>query len=319
MDTDILAKLQQHLREHAPHIRSVVVVRHNSLVFEQYNHGLSRDDLHEVHSVTKSVTSALIGIALEKHYLHDLDQKVVDFVPELAEVARDPKAQDITLRHLLTMTSGFKNKEQSIDDCLHFKLSSCSTDMLDLFHDDLIKFAIKRPIVSVPGQTFNYDSFAAHLLSVILTRATKMSTAKFAEQYLFGPLGVSRYRWPTDHQGYHDGAFGLELTTRDMAKLGQLYLNHGVWNGRQIIPSDYVAASTRKQTAGGWPAGADYGYLWWVTPPTDNVAAYFANGKGGQYIMIVPSLDLVIAITSNQGPQRTTGIVREFILPATAR
>jgi CubicO group peptidase (beta-lactamase class C family) len=318
LDGARLSKLQQQLRDALPHIHSVLVARHGYIVFEYYKQGQRRDDLQEVHSITKSVTSALIGIALEKHFLQGLDQKLVEFLPESVDLNDDPRINEITLRHLLTMTSGFAWNETAKDECARFKLSACSPRYLKFITNDWIGLALERPIVHAPGQVFNYDSAAAHLLSVAVSRATTMSTATFAEQQLFGPLGISRYRWDTDAKGYNYGAYSLELTTRDMAKFGQLYLNRGAWQGRQLIPSDFVDASTHKQNAGGPPAQAYYGYMWWVTPDSEKIPAYFANGRGGQYIIVFPSLDLVVVVTANLDGQKL-GIVREFILPAVVR
>lgn len=316
MNAELLAQLRQRLESSAPHIRSVLVVRNDRLVFEYYGQGLGRTDLHVVNSVTKSVLSSLVGIALREKLINDLDQKISTWLPEALAPDADPKARNITLRHLLTMTAGFDWDEQARDTCFAARTASC-----DRFNDrgDPLIFALRRPVTSEPGTVFRYDSHSSHLLSVILSRATGMSAAKFAEKHLAPALGVTRYQWASDAQGHSRGGFGLQLTARDMAKFGALYLHGGRWAGQQVIPADFAEASVRQQSTGGypWPAWARYGYQWWVLPDPGGPASYAANGLGGQYIYVVPSSELVVVITSRPDERRdTAGIVREYVLPA---
>ncbi len=316
MNAELLAQMRQRLESSAPHIRSVLVVRNDRLVFEYYGQGLGRSDLHLVNSVTKSVLSSLVGIALREKLITDLDQKISVWLPEALAPDADPKARNITVRHLLTMTAGFDWDEQARDNCFAARSASC-----DRFNDkgEPVNFALRRPVTAEPGTVFRYDSHSSHLLSVILSRATGMSAAKFAEKHLASTLGVSRYQWASDAQGHSRGGFGLQLTARDMARFGTLYLRGGRWAGQQVIPADFAEASVRQQSTGGypWPAWARYGYQWWVLPDPGGPAAYAANGLGGQYIYVVPSSDLVVVITSRPDERRdTAGIVREYVLPS---
>jgi CubicO group peptidase (beta-lactamase class C family) len=177
--------------------------------------------------------------------------------------------------------------------------------------------------VGNPGETFVYNTGGSHLLSVILTEVTGQDTAEYAEEKLFEPLGIEPGRWQRSPQGETNGGFGLELRARDMAKLGYLYLNLGRWDGEQIVPEDYVRASTTWQSAGdatgGWAA---YGYQWWVTATAAGYPAYFALGYGGQHIFVVPDLDLVVvAAIERRVPReelRTPRYIIESIVAATA-
>ena len=316
MNPALLDQLRHRLASSLPHIRSVLVVRNDRLVFEHYGQGLGRNDLHVLNSVTKSVTSSLVGIALQEKLIADLDQKIGIWLPETLAPDVDPRTRNITLRHLLTMTAGFEWDEQARDSCFSARTASC-----ERFNDkgDLLNFALRRPLASEPGTVFRYDSHSSHLLSIILSRATGMSAAKFAEKQLASALGVTRYQWASDAQGHSRGGSGLQLTARDMAKFGTLYLRGGRWAGRQVIPTDFAEASVRQQSAGGWPwpSWARYGYQWWVLPAQSGPASYAANGFGGQYIYVVPSSDLVVVITSHPGELRDTGaILREYVLPS---
>jgi CubicO group peptidase (beta-lactamase class C family) len=244
-----------------------------------------------------------VGIALQQGYLKSLDQKVIDFFPEYATPDLDPRTTAITINNLLTMTSGFDWSEESPWSWPQ--------------GGDWIKYILDTPMSSVPGRKFTYDTPAVHLLSAVLTRNASMSTLDFADRYLFKPLGIATPQWQADPQGRNNGGRGLFLRAPDMAKFGYLYLNDGLWDGTQIVPVNWVRESTQKQSEGGFPEHESYGYLWWVTT-TQGHAAYFAAGYGGQYIDVVPDLDLVVVITSNldQAHLENRKIVDQFVLPA---
>jgi CubicO group peptidase (beta-lactamase class C family) len=211
---------------------------------------------------------------------------------------------------------------------------------IPLESDDIVRSILGRPLLHPPGTRFQYEDASVHLLSVILTRVTGLSPAAYALRELFGPLGIwpdERSRciwraepeaghtlhfwgewpddglaWRTDQHGHSTAGFGLHLTAREMAKLGHLYLNQGWWDGRQLVPADYVQASTREQSAGGPPAGAPYGYLWWLGPN----GSYAASGFGGQGIQVSPRRDVVVAFATRQPRNPADGILRRFLLPA---
>jgi CubicO group peptidase (beta-lactamase class C family) len=296
MDSEHFKLLREHIKENLPHMRSVLVIRHGYLVLEEYYQGVP-NDYQAVASVTKSVISALIGIALQEGYIQSLDQKVVDFYPEYVTPNTDPRIGDITLEHLLTMTSGLEREPD--------------------YGENWVESTLEQSLSSTPGQVFHYNDAAAHLLSGILTRTTHMTAIEFGNKYLFRPLGIPLPPWETDPQGNNVGGDGLSLRPREMAKIGYLYLNQGLWDGQQLVPAEWVRMATQKHTAADI-LNDDYGYLWWVTT-VEGHAAYYAAGFGGQFIYVVPDLDLVVVMTGNASfPEllQHLDIVRLYILPA---
>ncbi len=300
MDSAKLLMADEFIQNRLPDAFSLLVVKNGYLVFEKYYSWGSREKYAEVHSVTKSFTSALIGIALDKGYLNSVDQKLVDFFPEYITDESDPMKKEISLRHLLTMSAGFKWNDwgPSMRKWLYFS-------------PDWVKSAIQLPQENNPGEVFNYNSSTSHLLSAILSKSTETSTLDFAKQYLFVPLGIQSAYWHVDQQGYNIGGFGLGLSARDLAKFGFLYLNNGYWNGQSIVSEIWVKESTSQQIQTvSHPIYGEfqYGYQWWVKK-VDGCKSFRARGKRGQFIVVVPELDLVIAVTSNPGrPHPPTSI-----------
>jgi CubicO group peptidase (beta-lactamase class C family) len=264
--------------------------------------------------VTKSVISALVGIALARGDLKSLDQKLVDFLPATDITgSTDPRIRDVTLRDLLTMRAGFKG-----DVITNFDYTNS---------DDWPKALVNRELVRDPGSKFAYDSGTAHLLSTVLTKATGMSAAEYAALHLFGPLGFGKVYWPYDPTGNSLGGWALELTPRQMAQLGLLYLRHGTWAGQQIVPASWVARSTAKEvdthargartSAAGYPPWRGYGYLWWRYP-RNRPAGFMAVGRGGQYIVVWPKLDLIVVTTAfvQDANWNLAALLEKFVLPA---
>ncbi|RYF34955.1 MAG: class C beta-lactamase-related serine hydrolase [Comamonadaceae bacterium] len=258
-------------------VRSIVVLRQGQPLFEYQRNG-DPDTLHDVQSVAKSGLSALVGIALADGRIASLDQPVVALMPELSGVNADPRAAQVTVRHLLTMTSGL-DTQAKVDG------------------RDLAREAIARPFKSAPGEVFAYDNLGYWLLTRVVETAVGQPLPAWAEAKLLQPLGIARVRWP----GEQGNRWMLGMRTRDMATLGQLFLQDGHWGERQIVPADYVRAATQRQNAGGPPVGMDYGYMWWVVPgpgPATARRTFMASGYGGQLIWVHPPLDLVVAMTS---------------------
>jgi len=251
-----------------------------------------------VHSITKSVTSALIGIALEHGHLDNPDQKPIDFFPEYFTETSDPRKKKITLKHLLTMSGGFRWDDRG-PSMYNWYMSS-----------NWVQNAIQLPQEHHPGDVFNYNSSTSHILSAILAKILKTDMLEFARTHLFKPLGIDTVFWRQDPQGYYIGGFGLGLSPRDLAKIGFLYLNDGYWNGKSIIPENWVKTSTRQHIqAFSHPIyGAfGYGFQWWIKK-VDGCDSYRAWGRRGQYIVVVPELDLVVAVTSETAPSPPTSI-----------
>lgn len=287
MDSAKLEIADEFIQNRLPDAFSLLVVRNGYLIFEKYYSWGSPEKYAVVHSVTKSVTSALIGIALEKGDLNSLDQKLIEFFPEYITDDLDPRKKAISLEHLLTMSAGFKWNDWGPD------ISNWYTS------SDWVKFTIQLPQENNPGEIFNYNTSLSHLLSIILTKSTKSSTLDYAKQNLFEPLAIRSVYWHQDPHGYYIGGFGLGLSARDLAKIGFLYLNNGYWDGRSIVPEHWVKESTRQAISAGngmyGPIG--YGYHWWVKE-VDGCFSYRAWGRRGQFVVVVPELDMVIVVTS---------------------
>jgi CubicO group peptidase (beta-lactamase class C family) len=283
-----------------PKLRSLLVVRNGYLVAEKY-YGTDASRADNIFSATKSVMSALVGIALSEGYIDDLQQKVVEFLPEYFSPQPDVGKTDITIEHLLTMRSGLKPTRG-------WELHASS---------DALGLVLNSPQLADPGRVWNYSGGDTHLLSAILTRTTGMSTAAFAERYLFGPLGIKHYLWQKDQQGIHRGNAGLYLAPRDLAKFGLLYLNDGSYNGRQILAAGWPARSMALHVTFPFRSRLrGYGYLWWLY----RSAGYEVNcavGAGGQLVMVVPELSMVVVSTSAGGSvHEALRLLKIHILPA---
>ena len=269
-----------------PNLTSLVVARNGIVERQEYFHGGGLDTPQYVWSVTKSVLSLTVGTALDRGCLRSLDQTLGELLgPALVS---DPQKAAITLRHLLTMTSGLDFPEMAS------YASGPSLYNAWLSSPDQVAWVLARALTATPGQRFEYGSGTIHLASVALTRACGASTATLADATLFAPLGIPHRAWETDHQGYNNGGAGLELSPRDMQAIGDLVLNNGQYQGRQVVSASWVRAMTSSQvsTGAGMPTPA-YGYAWW-TGQTSGVPFALAHGWGGQFIMVVPAKRLVV-------------------------
>ncbi len=312
MDGKLLAQGDKYVREHLPMVWSLLVVRHGRLVFERF-YGASAQTHGNVQSVTKSVISALVGIALARGDLTSLDQKLVQFLPK-GDLTRgtDPRVRAITLRDLLTMSGGFAG-------------DASTGNFGYTYESSWTKALVNRGLQRDPGSQFDYDSGTSHLLSAVLTKATGMSAEEYARRYLFGPLGISDVLWERDPKGNSNGGWGLVLTSEDMAKFGYLYLRKGKWGRKQVVPAGWINASTTREIAtdnnGTWglPPWSKYGYFWWIYPRT-SPAGFAAVGLGGQFILVWPRLDLVVVTTASGTTDWNLGhLLEKFVLPAVRR
>lgn len=266
-----------------PHIFTVSVQRSGEPVFDWAKSGY-KNKVRNLRSVTKSVLSTLYGMALYQGHFKSLDEKALAYLPEFRSKAIDPKFEDITLRHLLTMTSGV--------DCTDRRPKGFFASKNWAWH------FLERPVVQKPGEKFNYSSASSHLLSVILSKMTGLNVYDYAKTYLFHPLAIEKTQWPHDKQGHYCGGFGLALAPGDLLKLGQLYLAGGCFNGQRLLSEDYINEATSFQLQGGFPEQDGYGYHWWVGD-SNSVDYYYAAGLGGQYLFVVPEFELLMAITSD--------------------
>jgi CubicO group peptidase (beta-lactamase class C family) len=286
MDSSILDNMIDDVENNYYGVYSILVIRNGFIVKEWYDQFADKDYLFRVYSVSKSVTSALIGIALDKGYISSLDEIVLDYFPDKNIANLDPQKESITIEDLLTMTAGlhwpeyypYEHPQNPYND---WKAS-----------EDHVEYVLNRTMIATPGQEFNYNTGATHLLTAILERATNMSTEDFADRYLFGPLSIEDYNWLQDPQGVACGGDGLFLRARDMAKIGYLFSKAGKWEGKQLISENWVSISTSSRVTLGLFQG--YGYQWWTFP---NENCYRALGYGGQQINVYYDMNLIVVFT----------------------
>jgi CubicO group peptidase (beta-lactamase class C family) len=250
-----------------------------------------RGDLHTMQSVTKTVTSIVIGIAVGRKEFPSLETPVLTFF-DVARVANvDDRKRRMTIRHLLTMTAGLEWNE----DLPYLDPKNDSSLMEASF--DWVQYTIDRPMAREPGQSFNYSSGATQLLSHVFRAATGKDIEEYAAEHLFAPLGIDRYFWKRSPTGLVDTEGGLFLAPRDLAKLAYLYLHDGVWEGKTVVPADWVKASITPSVAVS-DTGVKYGYKWWLYPyGKEGRLAFGGAGFGGQRPIVLPELDLVIVFT----------------------
>ena len=269
----------------------LLVVKNGHLVAEKYFHEGSVRQRARLQSVTKSVTSALVGIALDRGCLSSVGQRMVDFFPEVAGQITDPRKEQITLRDMLEMRAGYPS-EESHAALWEGLLSGRYVPLIEGF-----------PLVDDPGTEFHYSNLTSNWLGIIVDRACGMHLRSYAEEHLFSPMGVEVGTWGTDWQGHNNGCGDLHLTARDAAKFGLLYLNDGKFKGNQIIPADWVHASLQTYAEDAWDnigrfRDIGYGYHWWSARAGEH-RVNFAWGHGGQLIVLVDDLDLVVVTTAD--------------------
>ncbi|RPI06027.1 MAG: class C beta-lactamase-related serine hydrolase, partial [Ignavibacteriae bacterium] len=299
-----------------PNLKSLVVFKDDRIIREVYFGGTDSNTTFDVRSVTKSVMATLIGIAIDKGSIPSENQTVGAY-KQYYSSAIDSVKSIIKISDLLSMSSGLSGNE----------LSSPTEYDAWFNSPNQVSTTLSTPMANQPGTVFNYNSGVAHLTSAILTVSTGMSTYQFAKQYLFQPLGIADHPWQTDKQGIYNGAAGINLTPHDMIKIGRLYLNKGVSHGVQIVSEEWITKTTslKISTNNAQPFGPGYGYFWWI----GNIhgrSYFFANGYGGQFIVVVPDEHLVVAATNlwsgvppataNQQWNNTLDIIMNKIIPA---
>jgi CubicO group peptidase (beta-lactamase class C family) len=288
----------------------LLVIKNGYLIAEKYFNEGAVDQLSGRQSVTKSITSALVGIALDQGYLSSLDQKMMDFFPEFAEQITDPRKEQITIRHLLQMRAGYPDEERTPPylDIMFFS---------DNWH--WLPHLVDFPLVSDPGAAFNYSNLTSHLLGAIVARACGTDLKSYAQANLFTPLDGEVADWSADADGYNMGALEIYVTARDMAKFGLLYLNGGEYEGTRLLPAEWIRDSLQRYSENinifGWLTSRygyfrdiGYGYQWWSGRAGDHRFDY-ALGHGGQYIVLLHELDMIIVTTADPlyGPDLAGG------------
>lgn len=288
-------------------VHAVVVARRGKLVFETYRRGDDENSaiklgavtrgaqtLHDVFSVSKSVVSLLVGVALDRRLIKGVHESVFSFFPEYSDI-ETPEKDRIELHHLLTMSAGLAaDEELSYSNPLNTgrQMEASATPY---------RHVLERRVAHAPGEVWNYDGGCTMLLAAVLQKVTGKSLVDFAKEALFDPLGITDFSWAKmDASGEAAAASGLRLRPRDLAKIGQLLLNDGGWNGRQIISKDWIAASVRPRLDPRWSA-MRYGYQWWVGSSNIGKGTFdwiVALGLGGQRLFVIPEFDLIVVINA---------------------
>jgi len=302
LSSDRLAAMLEAIRQEYRKIHSVLVIRHGVLVLEAYPYPFNAQTRHGVYSVTKSITSALVGIAIGDELLSGVDTPVITYFPSV--ILDYDRKKDILVENLLAMNSGIEWSEPQHSGLSDLWAINEAENPAQYFFD--------RALVEEPGTVYNYNSGGSHLLSMMVQEVSGETAADFAAQRLFAPLGISDFSWQEDFTGHSQGGTGLELLPVDMAKIGQLYLDGGQWQGNQILPADWVSDSMRVHSV--YSPDVSYGYQWWLRAQGD----VYALGWGGQQIRIFPEQDMVVVFTAGMSG---TGMLHDdlvdtYLIPA---
>ena len=267
-----------------PQLHSLLVSHRGELLLEYYAPGRAPSRLANIKSASKSIIAALVGIAIDRGLVKSVDDPIANYFPEIRRDADKRKLQ-ITVEDLLTMRTG---------------LASTSGENYGpwVSSRNWVQYALSRPLVSEPGTSMEYSTGTSHLLSALLTRVTKTSTRQFAQSAIGRPLGLTFAQWPRDPQGIYLGGNEMLMTPRQMVTFGDMWLNRGRVNGRQVVPAAWVDTSCKPRTRSRWDPDREYGYGWWIQD-FGGAEACFAWGFGGQYIFTFRDLDLVVAVTSS--------------------
>jgi CubicO group peptidase (beta-lactamase class C family) len=302
MDSAKLDQMAREIDEKKIPIKSVLVIRHGFIVAEKNQFPATKNTTYELYSCTKSFTSTLVGIMVDQGLLK-LEQPVLSFFPDKTFENVDERKKAMTVENLLTMTSGLEWNE---GDRVYQEMYTSA---------DWVKYVLDKPMAAQPGTQFVYNSGSSHVLSAIVGQAAGMPTLEFARKYLFEPLGIKNptWTWNADSQGNPIGGWGLQLSTRDMAKLGYLFLHEGQWDGRQIVSAEWVKNATTDRMPNKAVGEDGYGFQWW----TIGDKGYAAQGRYGQIIYVHPELDLVVVMTAqldNSAPE--WDLINQYIIPA---
>lgn len=289
-------------------VTSLLIQQHGELLSEQYFNGMSKEQTANIKSASKSVISLLTGIAVDQGFIESVNQPISLYFEEYFEANPDSIKENITIKDLLTMRTGLETT--SFHNYGRWVVS-----------DNWVKFQLDQPVTKDPGGDMVDSTGTSHLLSVILTKATGMSTRAFAQKHLFNPLNIRPGGWDRDPQGYYMGGNNLALHPMDMLKIGQMVLNNGTYQGQRIISEQWLQETFKTYTRSNFNP-YDYGYMWWKKPVAD-YRVRFAWGYGGQYIFLIPDLDAVVVMTgalanatqSRSYKEPVFSLLREDIIP----
>ncbi|MCK5099902.1 MAG: serine hydrolase, partial [Desulfobacteraceae bacterium] len=295
-------------------IKSIIIVKHGKILIEEYFNGADPYTLHDMRSAGKSLTSALVGIAMDKGLINSVDEPLLSYFPGIkCSNDWDTLKDTITLKHVLSMSFGLAEPGEYP-----------AWENRRWYTKDWIEDVLCQPIEYKPGSRFDYDSAAPALFGPIIEQVSGMSVGQFAENFLFGPLGIEHYKWSILPDGKEYTGGGFRMRPRDMARFGQLYLQKGMWNGKQLISKKWVKESTRTHLIAHARLEQHYGYYWWreiFSFDTRTIETYFASGNGGNKIYVFPTEDLVVVITASAydksyGHPQVRMMMNKYILPA---
>lgn len=309
-------------------INSILISHRGKLIYERYFERWTKDSLHDTRSSFKSITSLLMGIAIDHGFIKDVHQKVFSFYPEYRRFpGKDSLKRKMTIEDLLNMKAGF--------DCEEFNDGKdCESSMAET--NNWVQFSLAVPLKDAPGTVWAYTSIAPVIIGDIIARASGMSIMDFAKRYLFMPLGITKYRWTVDPSGHGMTAGSFYMLPADMLKIGELVRLQGKWNGTPIVSSSWIRTTMQtpiaipdfsfvkySQSRVASPQPAHYGYYWYkerIATAQYKEDVWFASGNGGQYIMIVPGCDLVVVFTQSNyrswKAKKAFDLLARFILPA---
>ena len=301
MDSELLEAMLEDIDQSGLGLDGLVVIHKGDIVVEEYYYIYKESTLHETYSVTKSVISALVGIALQQGCINSINDPVLSYFPEREFLNLDAQKESLTIKDFLTMSAG-----------LAYDPDEMYASM------DWVQYTLDQPLIYQPGESWFYSTGGPQVLSALISQACEMDTVEFAELYLFKPLGIKNYQWQRGSNGHPNGSWGLELTPRDMAKFGYLYLQDGYWDGEQILPQDWVELSSRsyyqvRDLLEPWDLY--YGFLWWI----HGDGFYAAHGYKGQFIYLAPEQDLVVVVTANLSDEdfvQPQQLIRDYLIPA---
>jgi CubicO group peptidase (beta-lactamase class C family) len=312
LDTALLSEMMRKITDGTyQNVHSVLIIKDGKLVFEEYFYDYGRDSLQELRSASKSFVSALMGITIGKGAIKNQYEKVLPFFPEYTFDHLSDEKKRITIENLLANQSGL--------DCDISNAQSVGNETKMDYSDDWVKFTLDLPMIDTPGGKGMYCSGNPVTVGRIIEKANKTPLPAFATENLFNPLGIKKFKWvfKPDKSNAEDYC-QIYLSPRNMAKFGLMYLDNGVWNGKQIVPSDWVKQSFAKHSV---VQGVDYGYLWWLKNLNANGVIYYgklAQGNGGQKIYIWQEQNMVTVITggnyNTQSP--SNDLISKYILPA---
>lgn len=312
-DTILIHKAFTQLLNRENDIHSILVIKKNELIIEEYYKGFSINKPHDLRSVTKSIVSILLGIAIDKKIIDSVDDPISKYLKKpIPQKNIDSRKDEITIKHLIMMSSGL--------DCNDWDKTSKGQEDKVYKKRDWLQYTLDLPIINDPGTTATYCTMGVILTAELISQVSGLTIDEFAKQYLFNPLKIDDFYWShTSKKQVISSAKRVHLTSRDLAKIGQLVLNKGAWNGKQIVSKDWIEASTTPKTK---ITGIDYGYLWWNIPFKINnevLHAKVATGNGGQYIMVLPSLNIVAIFTggayNSQNDKLPFAILNDIIIP----